>query len=597
MSAHVARPVHISASRYIVVLVLIIPFGGTSFGESDIDILLKFKDSLQDKDALENWSPNINPCSWNYANWNGVLCSNASIWGLKLEHMGLKGLIDVDSLGSINSLRMMSVMNNRFEGPLPDIKKMGSLKSLYLSNNGFSGSIPDDAFEGMSMLKKLYLANNKLSGNIPSSLAALPKLMDLRLEANQFEGKIPDFKQNSLNMIDLSNNELEGNRNLCGQPLDACQQPSTSPKNESQPQPPLPPPAAENRQAEVSQENVYVLKIVIIVIVVAIVLALIAAAETKGLVHNPPPEVVEVPRKSDYGRLSFVRDDQQKFDLQDMLRSSAEVLGSGTFGASYKTGLYGRMYVVKRYKQMNKIGRDDFHEHMRRIGRLSHPNLLPLTAYYYRKEEKLLVYEFVENGSLANKLHAKQKTDQRGLDWPSRLKIIKGVVKGLSYLHSELHNPVLPYGHLKSSNVLLGKSFKPLLTDYTLRPVINPDSAHKYMLAYKSPEYTRSGRISKRSDVWSLGILILEVLTGKFPENYLLPQYDSDTSLSTWVNQMVKEKHLSEVFDTEMGEVKHNKSEMINLLKIGLSCCDEDAETRMSLKEAAEKIEEIRGKL
>ncbi|KAJ0008198.1 hypothetical protein Pint_30733 [Pistacia integerrima] len=553
MSAHVARPAHILASRYIVVLVLIIPFGGTSFGESDIDILLKFKDSLQDKGALENWSPNINPCSWNYANWNGVLCSNASIWGLKLEHMGLKGLIDVDSLGSMNSLRMMSVMNNRFEGPLPDIKKMGSLKSLYLSNNGFSGSIPDDAFEGMSMLKKLYLANNKLSGNIPSSLAGLPKLMDLRLEANQFEGKIPDFKQNSLNMIDLSNNELEGeipaslskmdpasftgNRNLCGQPLDACQQPPTSPKNESQPQPPLPPPAAENRQAEVSQENVYVLKIVIIVIVVAIVLALIAAAViiffrknqksqmdrvsslevsskmggasslgNEGVVHNPPPEVVEVPRKSDYGRLSFVRDDQQKFDLQDMLRSSAEVLGSGTFGASYKTGLCGRMYVVKRYKQMNKIGRDDFHEHMRRIGRLSHPNLLPLTAYYYRKEEKLLVYEFVENGSLANKLHAKQKTDERGLDWPSRLKIIKGVVKGLSYLHSELHNPVLPYGHLKSSN----------------------------------------------------------------------------------------EKRLSEVFDTEMGEVKHSKSEMINLLKIGLSCCDEDAETRMSLKEAAEKIEEIK---
>lgn len=189
---------------------------------------------------------------------------------------------------------------------------------------------------------------------------------------------------------------------------------------------------------------------------------------------------------------------------------------------------------------------------------------------------------------------AKQKTNQRGLDWPSRLKIIKGVVKGLCYLHNELHNPILPYGHLKSSNVLLGKSFKPLLTDYALRPVINPDSAHKYMIAYKSPEYARTGHISKRSDVWSLGILILEVLTGKFPENYLLTQYDSETSLSTWVNQMAKEKRLSEMFDKEMGDVKNNKSEMINLLKIGLSCCEEDAETRMTLQEAAEKIEEIK---
>lgn len=168
------------------------------------------------------------------------------------------------------------------------------------------------------------------------------------------------------------------------------------------------------------------------------------------------------------------------------------------------------------------------------------------------------------------------------------------MVKGLVYLHSEIHNPVLPYGHLKSSNVLLGKSFDPLLTDYTLRPVINPESAHKFMVAYKSPEFARTGSISKRSDVWSLGILILEVLTGKFPEDFLLAQYDSDTSLSTWVNQMVKEKRLTEVFDKEMVEVKHSKGEMINLLKIGLSCCEEDAETRISLKDAAEKIEEIK---
>lgn len=178
------------------------------------------------------------------------------------------------------------------------------------------------------------------------------------------------------------------------------------------------------------------MKIVTIVIAVALVIALIAAAlimfcrknkksqmdrasslegsnsmrdislvGNVGVVYNPPPQAAEPPKKPEYGKLSFVRDDEQKFDLQDLLKSSAEVLGSGTFGASYKTGVFGVTYVVKRYKQMNKFGREDFHDHMRRIGRLSHPNLLPLTAYYYRKEEKLLIYEFVENGSLANKLH------------------------------------------------------------------------------------------------------------------------------------------------------------------------------------------------
>lgn len=119
-------------------------------------------------------------------------------------------------------------------------------------------------------------------------------------------------------------------------------------------------------------------------------------------------EIDENKKKVDYGKLSFLREDIEKFDLQDMLKASAEVLGSGTFGASYKTVIAsGQAYVVKRYKQMNSIGREDFHEHMRRLGRLMHPNLLPLTAFYYRKEEKLLVYEFVQNGSLASKLHGK----------------------------------------------------------------------------------------------------------------------------------------------------------------------------------------------
>lgn len=107
-------------------------------------------------------------------------------------------------------------------------------------------------------------------------------------------------------------------------------------------------------------------------------------------------------------QLSFMSDDREKFNLQDLLRASAEVLGSGNFGSSYKAIIMnGQALVVKRYKQMNSVGREEFNEHMRRLGRLKHPNLLPLVAYYYRKEEKLLVYDFVPNGSLASHLHGK----------------------------------------------------------------------------------------------------------------------------------------------------------------------------------------------
>ncbi|KAL0430694.1 UNVERIFIED_CONTAM: Pollen receptor-like kinase [Sesamum radiatum] len=113
----------------------------------------------------------------------------------------------------------------------------------------------------------------------------------------------------------------------------------------------------------------------------------------------PPPQ-------QQAGKLSFVRDDRQKFDLQDLMRASAEVLGSGNFGASYKAVLVdGEALVVKRFKQMNNVAKEDFHEHMRRLGRLKHLNLLPLVAYLYRKEEKLLVFDYVNNGSLAKHLH------------------------------------------------------------------------------------------------------------------------------------------------------------------------------------------------
>jgi hypothetical protein len=122
-------------------------------------------------------------------------------------------------------------------------------------------------------------------------------------------------------------------------------------------------------------------------------------------------------RKGEGPKLSFVRDDREKFDLPDLLKASAEILGSGCFGSSYKAALSsGTMMVVKRFKQMNNVGKEEFQEHMRRLGRLKHSNLLPLVAYYYRKEEKLLITDFVEKGSLAAHLHGmllEQNLDSR----------------------------------------------------------------------------------------------------------------------------------------------------------------------------------------
>jgi len=115
-----------------------------------------------------------------------------------------------------------------------------------------------------------------------------------------------------------------------------------------------------------------------------------------GSQHSDASHSSHTSKRGDSMKLSFVRDDRERFDLHELLKASAEVLGSGCFSSSYKAALMnGPMMVVKRFKQMNNVGKEEFQEHMRRIGRLAHPSLLPLVAYYYRKEEKLLVTDYV----------------------------------------------------------------------------------------------------------------------------------------------------------------------------------------------------------
>ncbi|GKV26774.1 hypothetical protein SLEP1_g36009 [Rubroshorea leprosula] len=620
MGAHIARLVRApNPALFLLLLVSALSFSTIAFGETDADILLHFKNSLGNPSALSNWVPSKGPCNWDRANWVGVICSNGTIWGLQLESIGLTGKVNFETLVPLRSLRAISLMNNNFEGPMPDIRRLSSLKAFYISNNGFSGEIPDGAFQGMGSLKKLYLANNAFTGQIPSSLGTLPMLLVLRLESNQFEGQIPEFHQKYLKVMNVANNELEGpipaslskmsptsfsgNKNLCGPPLQQCGSP------------PAPKPSSETNKISILKIALILLAMALALAIIALCILFAARRSPKSKVDElddsnklPPPSpvprehsklqentgVVASSKKTEPGKLSFLKDDVEKFDLQDMLRASAEVLGSGTFGSSYKAVIMnGLALVVKRYKQMNNVGREDFHEHMRRLGRLRHPNLLPVVAYYYRREEKLMISQYVENCSLASHLHANHSVQQPGLDWRTRLRIIKGVARGLAYLYNELPSLIVPHGHLKSSNVLLDESFEPLLTDYALRPVVNPEHAHMLMISYKSPEYAKTGRITRKTDVWCLGILILEVLTGKFPENYLTQGYNSSASLASWVNAMVTERKTSEVFDKEMGGIKNSKSEMINLLKIGLSCCEEDLETRPELKEVLEKIEEL----
>jgi hypothetical protein len=571
------------------------------------------------------------------------MCSNGSVFALRLENMSLSGELDVQALGSIRGLKSISFMRNHFEGKIPrGIDGLVSLAHLYLAHNQFTGEIDGDLFSGMKALLKVHLEGNRFSGEIPESLGKLPKLTELNLEDNMFTGKIPAFKQKNLVTVNVANNQLEGripltlglmnitffsgNKGLCGAPLLPC------------------------RYTRPPFFTVFLLALTILAVVVLITVFLSVCILSRrqgkgqdqiqnhgvghfhGQVYGQPEQQQHSEKSSqdskvyrklanetvqrdstatsgaisvgglspdedkrgDQRKLHFVRNDQERFTLQDMLRASAEVLGSGGFGSSYKAALSsGRAVVVKRFRFMSNIGREEFYDHMKKIGRLSHPNLLPLIAFYYRKEEKLLVTNYISNGSLANLLHANRTPGQVVLDWPIRLKIVRGVTRGLAYLYRVFPDLNLPHGHLKSSNVLLDPNFEPLLTDYALVPVVNRDQSQQFMVAYKAPEFTQQDRTSRRSDVWSLGILILEILTGKFPANYLRQGKGADDELAAWVESVARTEWTADVFDKEMKAGKEHEAQMLKLLKIGLRCCDWDIEKRIELHEAVDRIEEV----
>ena len=187
-------------------LTLTTVFSDTSEGEK----LVAFKRSLLKTEKLSNWDTSVPPCNGDKENWMGVICGkNGSVFGLQLENMALSGTIDIDILAELPGIRTLSFANNSFEGPMPDVQKIGLLRSIFLSNNNFSGVIRDDAFAGMGSMRKIELQNNKFTGRIPGSVREMKILVDLRMQDNEFEGEIPDLEQKNLK-VNFANNRLYG---------------------------------------------------------------------------------------------------------------------------------------------------------------------------------------------------------------------------------------------------------------------------------------------------------------------------------------------------------------------------------------------------
>ncbi|XP_047342158.1 probable leucine-rich repeat receptor-like protein kinase At1g68400 [Impatiens glandulifera] len=627
----------------------------------DVKPLLAFKSGSDPSNKLTSWNTTTDLCTW-----YGVSCLQNRVSRLVLEGLGLTG--SLEPLTALTELRVLSLKRNQFSGPIPNLSNFTALKLLFLSHNGFSGDFPTSItslfrlfrldlsnndlsgdipaeINRLTHLLTLRLEGNRFTGVI--SEMNLPNLQEFNVSGNKLAGEIPK------SLAVFPESVFTGNNLLCGPPLAVCKSISADPTRpgsstgaiagntvSSSPSS-VPEINNNNNDAPINSRNhqhsgsgkISPLAIAAIIVGDVVVLALIslilycyfwrnyAARKTQNgggggggkssrilegekIVYSSSPYPYPGSQPGfERGRMVFF-EGARRFELEDLLRASAEMLGKGGFGTAYKAVLDdGNVVAVKRLKEANFAGRREFEQQMEVLGRLRHPNLVTLKAYYFARDEKLLVYDYMPNANLFWLLHGNRGPGRAPLDWTTRLKIAAGAARGISFIHSSCRSLRLTHGNIKSTNILLDKAGNACVSDFGLSMFSIQSSTQPRSNGYRAPESVLDPRkITQRSDVYSFGVLLLELLTGKCPS-----ALDSlsgagagyggggAVDLPRWVQSVVREEWTAEVFDLELMRYKDIEEEMVGMLQIAMACTAASPDQRPKMSQVVKMIDEIRG--
>ncbi|CAN1778470.1 Probable inactive receptor kinase At4g23740 [Linum perenne] len=571
----------------------------------DKQALLDFMAKFHHSRAL-NWNESSSVCS----NWTGITCSQdgSRVIGVRLPGVGFQGPIPLNTLSRLSALQVLSLRSNGISGDFPsDLSSLKNLSLLYLQFNNLSGALPAD-FTVWSNLTIVNLSNNRFNGSIPQSLSRLNRLAVLNLANNSLSGEIPDLGMQSLQQINLSNNLLSGiiPGSLRRFPISVFDGNNVSlggfsPHSTPAFEPPLRKSGNHKGLSEAALLGIIVAACVLGLIGFALLL-LVCCSRKKRLDEysisgklqkgGMSPEKMVSRNQDASNKLVFFDGCNYAFDLEDLLRASAEVLGKGTFGMAYKAILEDTTtVVVKRLKEVS-AGKRDFEQQMEIVGGIRHENVVELKAYYYSKDEKLMVCDYYSRGSVSAILHAKRGLERVPLDWDTRMQIAIGAARGIARIH-QANSGKFVHGNIKSSNIFLNSNNYGCISDTGLSAVMSQLAPPISRAAgYRAPEVTDTRKATQPSDVYSFGVVLLELLTGKSPIH--TTGGDEIIHLVRWVHSVVREEWTAEVFDVELLRYPNIEEEMVEMLQIAMSCVVRVPDQRPKMAEVVKVIESVR---
>ncbi|XP_047340913.1 leucine-rich repeat receptor-like serine/threonine-protein kinase RGI4 [Impatiens glandulifera] len=538
------------------------------------------------------------------------------------------------SLNLLSGLQFVDVSNNMIEGTLnPSIGSLTSLTKLVLGKNKLSGSIPPEIGSCLK-LQLLDIGGNDLSGEIPGSIGKIPAMeIALNLSSNKLSGPIPsEFTSlNKLGILDLSHNQLFGNLDYLSELENLVvlnvsnnnfsgKVPETSffsklPLSVLSGNPSLCFSGDRCAGGGATARHGIGPRVAMVVLLCAACALLLAAlyiilggkmsgGGTHGDNHDGEDDVEVGPP---WDVTLYQKLDLSIADVAKCLTAS-NVIGRGRSGVVYRVGLpVGVTIAAKRFRPSERFSAAAFSSEIATLARIRHRNIVRLLGWAANRKTKLLFYDYLSNGTLGAML------EEGGIggglpEWETRLKVALGVAEGLAYLHHDCA-PAILHRDVKSHNILLGDSYEPYLADFGLArlvednhddtsnssvsftPAPNPEFAGSY--GYFAPEYACMRKITEKSDVYSYGVVLLEIITGKRPVD---PSFPENQHLIQWVREHLKsKKDPVEVIDPKLqGHPDTQIQEMLQALGIALLCTSNRPEDRPTMKDVVALLKEIR---